>query len=123
MLPLADNIVAIARAKGYGTYKRHIFLCTGAGPCTDGKSVEELWQFLKRRIAELEPDPQSPSVARSKTECLRVCKRGPTALVYPEGTIYLEIDEPKMERIIREHLFGGKPVDECALMHAPLIAL
>lgn len=117
----AEDLRSIAQSKGYGTYKRHIFLCTGQGPCTDGQSVEALWQFLKQRIAELEPDRHKPTVGRSKTECLRICKLGPTALVYPEGTLYHSLDETKMERIVTKHLFGGKPVDEFAIMHAPLL--
>lgn len=116
-----DELQRIAKIKGYGSYKRHIFLCTGAGPCTDGRSSEHLWEFLKRRIAELEPDPAHPTVGRSKSECLRVCKQGPTALVYPEGTLYALLDEAKLERVIREHLLGGRPVEEYAIMHAPLL--
>lgn len=115
-----DDLEKIARAKGYGSYKRHIFLCTGQGPCTDGASSEHLWQFLKRRLQELEPNPLQPSVGRSKSECLRVCKAGPVALVYPEGTLYYGLNEEKLERIIREHLIGGRVVDEYAIMSAPL---
>lgn len=115
-----EDLAAIARLKGYGGYKRHIFLCTGAGPCTDGQSVEALWQYLKRRLAEQEKDPQHPVVGRTKTECLRICKSGPTALVYPDGTLYHSLNEAKMERIIVEHLLGGKPVMEFAFLQAPL---
>lgn len=117
-----DDLQAIARLKGYGGYKRHIFLCTGAGPCTDGASSEGLWQYLKRRLHELEADPQHPIVGRSKTECLRICKNGPIALVYPDGTLYQALTEEKMERVIVEHLLGGKPVMEYAIMQAPLRA-
>lgn len=115
-----DDLQAIARKKGYGGYKRHIFLCTGAGPCTDGASTEELWMYLKRRLHELEPDPLHPLVGRNKTECLRICKGGPIALVYPDGTFYCGLDQQKLERIIVEHLIGGKPILEYSFMQAPL---
>jgi (2Fe-2S) ferredoxin len=114
------ELKAIAQSKGYGSYKRHIFLCTGQGPCTNGASAEALWQFLKARLLALEPDPTHPTVARSKTECLRVCKNGPVALVYPEGTLYYGLDETKLERIIVEHLFDGQVVEEYAILSAPL---
>jgi (2Fe-2S) ferredoxin len=117
---MGEDLASIAKRKGYGGYRRHIFLCIGAGPCTDGQPVEELWQYLKRRLIELEPDREHPRVGRNKTECLRICQQGPTALVYPEGTLYYGLDEQKMERIIVEHLFGGKPVMEYAIMNAPL---
>lgn len=109
-----EDLEAIARSKGYGSYVRHIFLCTGQGPCTDGRSVEDLWQYLKQHVPS--------TVGRSKTECLRICKNGPTALVYPEGTLYHSLDQMKLQRIIDEHLIGGKPVLEYAIMQAPLQA-
>lgn len=110
----------IAERKGYGGYTRHIFLCTGEGPCTEGASAEHLWQYLKQRLQALEPDLARPTIGRSKTDCLRICKAGPVALVYPEGTLYYGLDESKLERVIVEHLFGGKPVEEYAIMQAPL---
>lgn len=121
-MPDKAKLETIARRKGYGRYQRHIFLCTGQGPCTNGASVEHLWQYLKQRLHELEPNPATPTVGRSKTECLRICADGPTALVYPEGTLYFGLDETKLERVITEHLIGGRVVEEYAIMSAPLKA-
>ena len=33
-------------------------------------------------------------------------------VVYPEGTWYAGLDIPKLDRVIDEHLIGGRPVEE-----------
>lgn len=32
--------------------------------------------------------------------------------MYPEGTLYAELNEEKLERIIHEHLLNGRPVED-----------
>jgi (2Fe-2S) ferredoxin len=33
-------------------------------------------------------------------------------VVYPEGTWYARLDEEKLDRVIDEHLVGGRPVED-----------
>ena len=114
-----NELKNLAIQKGYETKKRHIFLCMH-GKCAPSETAEQLWEYLKRRLNELEPDSSTSTVARSKVDCLRICSEGPVALVYPEGTLYYDLTENKLEKIIIEHLMGGNPVTEYSFFEKPL---
>ena len=127
-----ERIDAIASALSIPTMERHIVLCADqtTPKCAPSDQTNAVWRHLKSRLKALGVTSAPPawyglstlqpsqveagggSVLRTKADCLRICEMGPIAVVYPDGIWYHSVTIEVMDRIIDEHLVGGRPVSE-----------
>jgi (2Fe-2S) ferredoxin len=91
---------------GVANAERHLFLCIGPDCCATADG-ERVWEYVKQRVRET-----GLKAMRTKAGCFRICSGGPWLVVYPEGIWYGGITLERFERILQEHLLGGKPVTE-----------
>jgi (2Fe-2S) ferredoxin len=109
-----------ARKEHIGEVARHFLLCTGSD-CRKG-GANATWSYAKGRISRASRIAPDGRIYRSQVDCLNLCEGGPIGIVYPEGTWYGALDKAAIDRLIDEHLVGGKPVEDLRIAQVRGIA-
>jgi len=99
-------------------YARHVIVCTG-GFCSPDRRGRAIYALLAR-LLQREGLLFGPTrVKRGEVPCLGVCSHGPIVVVYPEGIWYAAVTPELLERIVVEHLAGGRPVEDAIFHRLP----
>lgn len=97
-------------------YEKHIFICTnqkaeGKSCCGEQRGMELVEKF--REV--LSEKGLKGKIRAQRSGCLDACKHGPALVIYPEGTYYKQVTPSDVERIIDEHIIGGKQLEDLVL--------
>ncbi len=93
----------------------YIFKCEQSSPpgmpkpsCVN-ENTRDLFQHLGQRLME---KGLIATVQPIRTSCLNRCQLGPVMLVEPGHYMYVGLTKEKINRIIDEHIIGGRAVEE-----------
>jgi (2Fe-2S) ferredoxin len=93
----------------------YIFKCEQSSPpgmpkpsCVNA-NTQDLFQHLAQTLMQ---KGIIGTVQPIRSACMNRCNVGPVMLVEPGHVMYTQLDKAKIDRIIDEHIIGGKVVEE-----------
>jgi len=98
-------------------YNPHIFCCTNTRPADHprgscgGRNAEALRQYMREKLKTA----GLPNARANMAGCMDQCENGPVLVVYPEGIWYRAETTADIDRIVEDHLVGGKIVTDLQL--------
>jgi (2Fe-2S) ferredoxin len=97
-------------------FEKHIFICAnqkaeGKACCGEARGMELVEKF--REV--LNEQGLKGKVRAQRSGCLDACGKGPTLVIYPEGTYYGHVTPEDVERIVKEHIIGGEILTDLEL--------
>lgn len=92
--------------------KRRVLVCEG-GACNSA-GADALWNHLRNQQERRKLRITGDGTMTAKSTCLGPCNLAPVLQVFPEGTYYGGVTEHAVDRIITEHLLGGRIVEDFA---------
>jgi (2Fe-2S) ferredoxin len=99
-------------------YRRHLLVCVGPRCAQEGES-QKLFDSLGEKFKAAGLDQGDLRVKRTRVHCFAACRGGPVMCVQPDGIWYYDVTPENMDRIIAEHLVGGRAVEELVFHRGP----
>lgn len=95
-------------------YELHFFHCLNDAACIHDGPADAIRRRLK---ALVKAEGLADRVRINKAGCFSQCGHGPMIAVYPDGVWYCHVGLDDVDRIFREHVVRGQPVE--ALRYEP----
>ncbi len=93
--------------KNLEEFTAEIHVC-GSGGCVSSGGL----QLRETLEAACKEQGVTGSVRVISTGCMGLCGAGPLVRIHPSNTLYANVKPEDAERIVREHIVNGKPVED-----------
>lgn len=99
-------------------HHRQIFVCTD-GDCAKKSDAKKVLKRFKKELAKARKKEGIDRALCNTMNCVKVCKKGPLVVVWPDGIWYHSVDKKALKRIVDEHIIGGQPVEKYMFHRIP----
>lgn len=104
----------IAEKLGLHRLRAHVLVCTD-GSCASRKEQRRALKAGRSEVKDFGLHRGPERVVVSEVGCLGVCRGGPIAAVWPDGTFYGDATPENLRRIVQEHVVGGRVVESLCI--------